>query len=86
MSKLNDDGVTHVAMEASSHGLDQRRLDSVVVKAAGFTNLTQDHYDYHQGSESYFKAKERLFSELLKSNTTAVINTDDEYGVRLVKK
>ena len=86
LSKLNDDGVTHVAMEASSHGLDQRRLDSVVVKAAGFTNLTQDHYDYHQGSESYFKAKERLFSELLKSNTAAVINTDDEYGVRLVKK
>ena len=83
LSKLNDDGVT---MEASSHGLDQRRLDSVVVKAAGFTNLTQDHYDYHQGSESYFKAKERLFSELLKSNTAAVINTDDKYGVRLVKK
>ena len=57
LSKLNDHGVTHVAMEASSHGLDQRRLDSVVVKVAGFTNLTQDHYDYHQGSESYFKAK-----------------------------
>ena len=86
LSKLNDDGITHVAMEASSHGLDQRRLDAVTIKVAGFTNLTQDHYDYHQGAESYFKAKERLFQELLKRNSTAVINTDDEYGLRLAKK
>ena len=58
------EGVTHAAMEASSHGLDQRRLDGVRLKAAGFTNFTQDHLDYHKTFEAYFAAKAGLFSRL----------------------
>lgn len=69
-------GVTHLAMEASSHGLDQYRLDGVKVKAAGFTNLTRDHLDYHGTMESYAHAKERLFSEVLEEGGIAVLNAD----------
>jgi UDP-N-acetylmuramoyl-L-alanyl-D-glutamate--2,6-diaminopimelate ligase len=76
-------GVTHGAMEASSHGLDQRRLDGVRLAAAGFTNLTQDHLDYHATMESYFQAKAGLFTRLLPPDAPAVINTDDPYGARL---
>ena len=80
---LADEGVTHVAMEASSHGLDQYRLDGVRVKASGFTNLTQDHFDYHGDMENYFQAKARLFAELTPEGAPVVINVDDEYGVEL---
>ncbi len=76
-------GVTHAAMEASSHGLDQRRLEGVRLAAAGFTNLTQDHLDYHPNMEAYFLAKAGLFTRLLPPEATAVINTDDPYGARL---
>lgn len=76
-------GVTHGAMEASSHGLDQRRLEGVRLTAAGFTNLTQDHLDYHSDMESYFQAKAGLFTRLLPPDGVAVINTDDAYGRRL---
>ena len=76
-------GVTHAAMEASSHGLDQRRLEGVRLKAAGFTNLTQDHLDYHADMEEYFQAKAGLFQRLLPDDGVAVINTDDDYGARL---
>lgn len=77
-------GVTHAAMEASSHGLDQRRLDGVTLKAAGFTNFTQDHLDYHETFEAYFDAKAGLFARVLPEDGTAVINTDDPRGIDLV--
>ena len=77
-------GITHGAMEASSHGLDQRRLDGVTLKAAGFTNFTQDHLDYHQTFEAYFDAKAALFSRVLPEDGTAVINIDDPKGVDMV--
>jgi UDP-N-acetylmuramoyl-L-alanyl-D-glutamate--2,6-diaminopimelate ligase len=69
-------GVTHLAMEASSHGLDLHRLDSVHLKAGGFTNLSRDHLDYHLTLESYFAAKQRLFTTLLQRGYTAVLNSD----------
>jgi UDP-N-acetylmuramoyl-L-alanyl-D-glutamate--2,6-diaminopimelate ligase len=74
-------GITHAAMEASSHGLDQRRLDGVTLKAAGFTNFTQDHLDYHATFEAYFDAKAGLFARVLPEDGTAVINIDDPKGV-----
>jgi len=76
-------GITHAAMEASSHGLDQRRLDGVRLRAAGFTNLTQDHLDYHGTMEDYFLAKSGLFTRILGQDGVAVINLDDAYGPRL---
>ena len=76
-------GITHAAMEASSHGLDQRRLDGVALAAAGFSNLSQDHLDYHPDMESYFAAKAGLFTRLLPEDAPAVVNTDCPYGARL---
>ncbi|MBC7737395.1 MAG: UDP-N-acetylmuramoyl-L-alanyl-D-glutamate--2,6-diaminopimelate ligase [Candidatus Saccharibacteria bacterium] len=76
-------GVTHAAMEASSHGLDQRRLDGVRLKAAGFTNFTQDHLDYHKTFEAYFAAKSGLFTRVLPPDGTAVINLNDPKGQEL---
>ncbi|MFZ3581118.1 UDP-N-acetylmuramoyl-L-alanyl-D-glutamate--2,6-diaminopimelate ligase [Loktanella sp. DJP18] len=73
-------GVTHAAMEASSHGLDQRRLDGVVLHAAGFTNFTQDHLDYHHTFEAYFDAKMGLFTRVLSEDGVAVVNLDDPRG------
>lgn len=74
------EGVTHAAMEASSHGLDQRRMDGVRLKAAGFTNFTQDHLDYHHTFEAYFAAKAALFDRVLPEDGTAVINMNDPKG------
>lgn len=71
-------GVTAVAMEASSHGLDQRRLDGVRLSAAGFTNLTRDHLDYHGDMAAYRAAKLRLFDTLLPAGASAVANADME--------
>ncbi|MEM7679799.1 MAG: UDP-N-acetylmuramoyl-L-alanyl-D-glutamate--2,6-diaminopimelate ligase [Pseudomonadota bacterium] len=76
-------GITHLAMEASSHGLDQYRLDGVKVSAAAFTNLSRDHLDYHGDMESYFAAKARLFSELVVDGGTAVLNADIEEFAKL---
>lgn len=76
LSELCDLGVDHVVFEASSHGLDQRRLDGVNISAAAFTNLTHDHLDYHETEEEYYNAKTRLFSEVLKPKQTAVLNID----------
>jgi len=73
-------GVTHAAMEASSHGLAQRRLDGVHLTAAAFTNFTQDHLDYHASFEEYFNAKAGLFDRVLPEEGTAVINLDDPKG------
>ncbi|MDB5470500.1 MAG: UDP-N-acetylmuramoyl-L-alanyl-D-glutamate--2,6-diaminopimelate ligase [Caulobacter sp.] len=80
MAKMADMGVTHVALEASSHGIDQRRLDGVKLTAAGFTNFTQDHLDYHGTMGAYRAAKLRLFDTLLPTGSTAVLNADsDQY-------
>lgn len=78
-------GVTHGAMEASSHGLDQKRMDGVRLAAAAFTNLTQDHLDYHGTMEAYFEAKLRLFTGLLPEGGVAVVNMDDTYGPRVAE-
>ena len=75
--------VTHLAMEASSHALDQQRLAGVTFDAVGFTNLTQDHLDYHLSMEAYFQAKLRLFTEHLKADGVAVINTRDPAGAQV---
>jgi UDP-N-acetylmuramoyl-L-alanyl-D-glutamate--2,6-diaminopimelate ligase len=79
LKELADSGVTHAAMEASSHGLDQRRLDGVKLKAAGFTNLGRDHLDYHPTIEEYLKAKLRLFDTLMDEGTPAIIFADDPF-------
>jgi UDP-N-acetylmuramoyl-L-alanyl-D-glutamate--2,6-diaminopimelate ligase len=78
-------GVTHAAMEASSHGIDQRRLDGVRLKAAGFTNLTQDHLDYHGTMEAYFEAKAQLFTRLLPEDGVAVVNLDGAKGSEMAE-
>ncbi len=85
LAKLKEMGVTHVAMEASSHGLKQYRLDSVSVTASGFSNLTQDHFDYHPDVDDYFSSKVRLFTELTPTDAPVVINVNDEYGQKLAK-
>lgn len=72
----NDDHVTHLALEASSHGLVQYRLDGVKFAAGGFTNVTRDHLDYHTSFADYFDAKMRLFRDLLPAGSAAVINAD----------
>ncbi len=74
--KLNEKGVTNLAMEASSHGLDQYRLDGINVKIGAFTNLTRDHLDYHGNFENYLAAKMRLFSEVMEEGCVAVLNSD----------
>ncbi len=78
MARLADRGVTHLALEASSHGVDQRRLDGVRLKAAGFLNLTQDHLDYHGTMGAYRAAKLRLFETLLPRDGVAVLNADSD--------
>jgi len=70
-------GISHVAYEASSHGLDQYRAEGVPVKAAAFTNFSRDHLDYHASMEEYFAAKMRLFDEVVEEDGTAVIWTGD---------
>jgi UDP-N-acetylmuramoyl-L-alanyl-D-glutamate--2,6-diaminopimelate ligase len=79
LADLADAGVDHLSMEASSHGLDQYRLDGVDIVAAAFTNLTRDHLDYHQSEADYFAAKLRLFEQLLRPDGTAVLNADSPY-------
>lgn len=83
LSALADDGVTHMAIEASSHGLEQRRLDGVALKAAAFTNLGRDHLDYHPTVEDYFLAKARLFDPLLPPGAGAVVWIDGSFGERI---
>ncbi len=76
-------GIGFAAMEASSHGLAQCRLDGVQLKAAGFTNFTQDHLDYHETFDEYFNAKAGLFARVLPEDGTAVINVDDPRGMEM---
>jgi UDP-N-acetylmuramoyl-L-alanyl-D-glutamate--2,6-diaminopimelate ligase len=80
LAELAGEGVTHLAIEASSHGLDQHRLDGVRVAAGAFTNLSRDHLDYHPTVEHYLKAKLRLFEALVMDRGTAVIDVDHEHA------
>ncbi|MCO4828979.1 Mur ligase family protein, partial [Lentibacter algarum] len=80
LAAATEAGITHAAMEASSHGLSQYRLDGVQLAAAGFTNFTQDHLDYHATFEEYFDAKAALFGRVLGDDGVAVINIDDPRG------
>jgi UDP-N-acetylmuramoyl-L-alanyl-D-glutamate--2,6-diaminopimelate ligase len=80
LAELAGEGVTHAAMEASSHGLDQRRLDGVLLAAGGFTNLGRDHMDDHSTIEDYHAAKMRLFTELLPKGAPAIVFADDPWS------
>ena len=84
LAQLAGEGVTHLALEASSHGLDQHRLDGVRIAAGGFTNLSRDHLDYHPTIEAYLAAKLRLFEDLIVDGGTAVIGVDDCYAGQVV--
>jgi UDP-N-acetylmuramoyl-L-alanyl-D-glutamate--2,6-diaminopimelate ligase len=84
LQELADDGVTHLAMEASSHGLEQRRLDGVRLSAGAFTNLSRDHLDYHRDLEDYLLAKLRLFEVLLKRGQPAVVDADSDVSAKVV--
>ncbi len=84
LAELADAGVTHAAMEASSHGLDQNRLDGVRLAAAAFTNLGRDHMDYHPTVEHYMASKMRLFEALLPKGSPAVIFADDQWSAEAV--
>lgn len=77
LASLKADGYDHVIMEASSHGLDQRRLDGIDFKVVGFTNISRDHLDYHADMAEYQNAKLRLFKELMVEAGAAVVNADD---------
>src|SRR5262249_32680493 len=80
LTELAAGGVTHLALEASSHGLDQHRVDGLRLKAAAFTNLGHDHLDYHPSIEAYLAAKLRLFAEVLPPDGVAVVNADAEHA------
>ena len=84
LSGLAREGVSHVAFEASSHGLSQYRNDGVRVSAGAFTNLSRDHLDYHADMDDYFAAKMRLFDEVVAADGTAVVWADDEWSARAV--
>jgi UDP-N-acetylmuramoyl-L-alanyl-D-glutamate--2,6-diaminopimelate ligase len=85
LAELASEGVTHAAMEASSHGLDQRRLDGVALSVAGFTNLGRDHMDYHPTMDDYMAAKMRLFDTLLPKGAPAIIFADDRWSPKAVE-
>ncbi len=80
MAHLAEAGIRRLAIEASSHGLDQYRLDGLEISAAAFTNLTRDHIDYHGTMEAYLAAKLRLFTEVMADGGTAVINADSDHA------
>ncbi len=82
--EMIDKGCSHIVSEVSSHSLAQKRVDYTRFKIAIFTNLTRDHLDFHKDMEDYFRAKERLFTELLDEKGVAVINIDDTYGKRII--
>lgn len=83
LDRLAGEGVTHLAMEASSHGLKQHRMDGVRLQVGAFTNLTQDHLDYHPDFADYFASKLKLFTERLPATGRAVINVDSEWGGKM---
>jgi UDP-N-acetylmuramoyl-L-alanyl-D-glutamate--2,6-diaminopimelate ligase len=85
LAALAEDGVTHLALEASSHGLQQRRVDGISFAAGAFTNISRDHLDYHASFEDYFAQKLRLFAELLPQGAAAVVDVDSEAGERVAE-
>jgi len=85
LADLSDFGISHAAMEVSSHGLSQFRADGVAFQVAGFTNLSRDHLDYHGTMTSYFLEKARLFGDILKPGGTAVVHGDDQWSRQLVE-
>lgn len=85
LKDLAHEGITHLAIEASSHGLAQHRVDGVRVTAAAFTNITRDHLDYHSSFEDYLEQKKRLFSDVLDGTGVAVINADAEHAEEFVE-
>ncbi|MEH2495913.1 UDP-N-acetylmuramoyl-L-alanyl-D-glutamate--2,6-diaminopimelate ligase [Bradyrhizobium sp. AZCC 1678] len=85
LDEITGDGVTHLAFEASSHGLDQFRLDGVRIAAGGFTNLTRDHMDYHPDVAHYLAAKLRLFRELVAPDGAAVISADHDCSLEVIE-
>ncbi len=85
LQQLHEKGAQAVALEASSHGLDQHRMDGVKLTAAAYTNLTRDHLDYHKTEKAYFEAKQRLFAYVLTRGGVAVLNKDDAYFAELKK-
>ena len=84
LAKLKADGVEHLAIEASSHGLDQYRLDGVRISGCGFTNITRDHMDYHATFEDYLAAKLRLFGAVVEQGGVAVVNADADHADRFI--
>ncbi len=86
LAALAEDGVTHLALEASSHGLQQRRIDGVKLAAGAFTNISRDHLDYHANFADYFAQKLRLFTELLPQGAAAVVDVDSEAGAQVAAK
>ena len=86
MAGLERMGITHVAYEASSHGLDQHRCEGVPLAAAAFTNFSRDHLDYHETMDTYFEAKMRLFDELLPPGAAAVVWTDDPKSEEVIER
>jgi UDP-N-acetylmuramoyl-L-alanyl-D-glutamate--2,6-diaminopimelate ligase len=84
LDRLAGAGVTRLALEASSHGLDQKRLDGVRLAAGAFTNLTRDHLDYHTSAETYLAAKLRLFLELLPDGAPAIVDADSAIAARVI--
>src|SRR5207342_1744719 len=86
MAGLERMGTTHVAYEASSHGLDQHRAEGVPLAAAAFTNFSRDHLDYHGTMDAYFEAKMRLFERLLAPGKPAVIWADDSKSAEVIER
>jgi UDP-N-acetylmuramoyl-L-alanyl-D-glutamate--2,6-diaminopimelate ligase len=86
MAGLKRMGISHVAYEASSHGLDQHRAEGVPLAAAAFTNFSRDHLDYHETMDAYFEAKMRLFEDLLPAGKPAVIWTDDPKSCEVIDR
>jgi UDP-N-acetylmuramoyl-L-alanyl-D-glutamate--2,6-diaminopimelate ligase len=84
LDRLSDASVTHLAIEASSHGLHQHRLDGLRVKVGAFTNITRDHLDYHQTLDAYLRAKLLLYERLVQSDGAAVIDVDHEHADAMV--
>ncbi len=89
LARMKTDGVTHVAMEVSSHALELHRVDGMEFRAGIFTNLTRDHLDFHQTMENYFEAKAKLFDRLLptgKKRKFAIINADDAWAEKMLAR
>ncbi len=84
LDRLAGEGVTHLALEASSHGIEQRRLDGVRLTAGAFTNLSRDHLDYHASLDDYLAAKLRLFTTLLPDGAAAVVNADSDAATKVI--